>query len=568
MQTLLAPGDVLAGYRVESYVARGGMAVVYRARDVALGRRVALKLIAPELSMNERFRLRFMRESELAAAIDHPNIIPIYRAGEENGHLYIAMRFVDGEDLGTVLARQGPLRIDQLLPLFTQIAGALDAAHADGLVHRDVKPGNVLLAGHAADLSSRHVYLTDFGLTKRSSSLTGFTTAGHFLGTIQYVAPEQITSGTVDGRTDVYALGCVLYEALVGEPPYMADHDAGVLWAHMASPIPSVIAHLPDLPPAVDEVLAVALAKEPDGRPDTCLAVIGQLRAALGGRPPAAHGSVRVAQPDVDDSHPTDSAESSNTSLRIRATSTSPQASTGPHQTGRDEILGPVSAPPLPVESTAQPSWEWAQRRARPRPLILGAVAAALAVLLATVAVVSLTRQHSDGWRTYAGTLPGAPFSFQEPAAWGEHPHGDIFVVFSPHRLADLFNEQWNEAKAVASSDGHSLVGVYTMVTTVRGYDLNDRPRLADELRALIPGTETFTSTTPVNLARHGAVRLEGTTRDPKGSTTLGFSYYVVDIGSKTKVHLMFFSRPQDFEGYQQTFNRIVQSLDFSKVPI
>ena len=168
--TQLAPGDELADYRVESYVARGGMAIVYRARDIVLRRPVALKVIAPELAMNENFRLRFKRESQLAAAIEHPGIIPIYRAGEEDGRLYIAMRFVDGEDLGTVLRRQGGLPVDQLLPLFTQIASALDAAHAAGLVHRDVKPGNVLLTGHAGDLSARHVYLTDFGLTKRSAS--------------------------------------------------------------------------------------------------------------------------------------------------------------------------------------------------------------------------------------------------------------------------------------------------------------------------------------------------------------------------------------------------------------
>ena len=299
MATQLAVGDELAGYRVESYLARGGMAVVYRARDIALGRSVALKLIAPELAMNEKFRLRFMRESELAAAIDHPNIIPIYRAGEEDGRLYIAMRFVDGEDLGTVLA-EGPLPIDQLLPLFTQMASALDAAHTAGLVHRDVKPGNVLLTGHGGGLSTRHVYLTDFGLTKRSTSLTDLTTVGHFLGTIQYVAPEQIAGGTVGAAADVYSLGCVLYQALTGEPPFLAEHDAAVLWAHIPRPVPPVSGRRPDLPPAVDDVLARAMAKEPADRPPTCLSLITDLRAALGDRA-LAHGSVRVEQ-----AHPAD----------------------------------------------------------------------------------------------------------------------------------------------------------------------------------------------------------------------------------------------------------------------
>ena len=303
MRPQLGHGDELAGYRVESYLARGGMAVVYRARDVALGRPVALKLIAPELAMNEKFRLRFMRESLLAAAIDHPNIVPIYRAGEEDGRLYIAMRFVDGEDLGAVLEREGALPIDQLLPLFTQIASALDAAHTAGLVHRDVKPGNVLLTGHAGDLSTRHVYLTDFGLTKRSTSLTDLTTVGHFLGTIQYVAPEQITGGTVGGTADVYSLGCMLYQALTGDPPFLAEHDAAMLWAHMAGPIPSVSGRRPDLPPAVDDVLARAMAKKPTDRPPTCLFLMADLRAALAGRAPA-HGSVPVEQADPGDAGP------------------------------------------------------------------------------------------------------------------------------------------------------------------------------------------------------------------------------------------------------------------------
>ena len=206
--------------------------------------------------MNETFRLRFRRESELAAAIEHPNVIPIYRAGAVDGRLYIAMRFVDGEDLSTVLGRQGGLPMDQLLPLFAQIASAVDAAHAAGLVHRDVKPGNVLLTGHAGDLSARHVYLTDFGLTKRSTSWTGLTSVGHFLGSIGYVAPEQIVGGAVGGAADVYSLGCMLYEAMAGEPPFVAQNDAAMMWAHVAGPIPSVRGRRPDLPPAVDDVLA------------------------------------------------------------------------------------------------------------------------------------------------------------------------------------------------------------------------------------------------------------------------------------------------------------------------
>ncbi len=348
MRPQLGHGDELAGYRVESYLARGGMAVVYRARDVALGRLVALKLIAPELAMNEKFRLRFMRESALAAAIDHPNIVPIYRAGEDDGHLYIAMRFVDGEDLGAVLEREGALPIDQLLPLFTQIASALDAAHTAGLVHRDVKPGNILLTGHARDLSTRHVYLTDFGLTKRSTSLTDLTTVGHFLGTIQYVAPEQITGGTVSGTADVYSLGCMLYQALTGDPPFLAEHDAAMLWAHIAGPIPSVSGRRPDLPPAIDDVLARAMAKKPTDRPPTCLSLMADLRAALAGRAPA-HGSVRVEQTDPGDAKPEPHAAPS-TDLHRAPTDQAALAVTAPVRPPAHTV--PRTRPPPPPRET------------------------------------------------------------------------------------------------------------------------------------------------------------------------------------------------------------------------
>ena len=370
MRPQLVPGDELAGYRVESYLTHGGMAVVYRARDVTLGRPVALKLIAPELAMNDKFRLRFKRESLLAAAIDHPNIIPIYRAGEEDGRLYIAMRFVDGEDLGTVLGRGGALPIDQLLPLFTQIASALDAAHSAGLVHRDVKPGNVLLTGHAGDLSTRHVYLTDFGLTKRSTSLTGLTTVGHFLGTIQYVAPEQITGGTVGGTADVYSLGCMLYEALTGEPPFLAEHDAAMLWAHIAGPIPSVSGRRPDLPPAVDDVLARAMAKEPTDRPPTCLFLMADLRAALGGRAPA-HGSVRGERADPPGDAGPEPHAAPSTDLHRALTDQAAPAVTAPvRPAARND---PRARPPPPPRDA--PS-------ALRRRLVLGTVLVAIVVII------------------------------------------------------------------------------------------------------------------------------------------------------------------------------------------
>jgi len=283
-QMMPAPGDVLAGYEIEDYVARGGMAVVYRARDLSLGRRVALKLIAPELAGNDKFRQRFIRESELAASIDHPNVLPIYAAGEAEGTLYIAMRYVDGQDLGALIRGVGRLEPDRALPIFTQAAAALDTAHAHGLVHRDVKPGNILLARMPSSNGSTvesHTYLTDFGLTRRSSSLSGFTTAGHFIGTIAYVAPEQIEGRNVTHAVDVYAMGCVLYEALSGAPPFERDDDAALLWAHMSTMPQPLSGLVPGIPPGVDEVIARAMAKDPAERTPSCREVIADLRAAF-----------------------------------------------------------------------------------------------------------------------------------------------------------------------------------------------------------------------------------------------------------------------------------------------
>ncbi|MFE2165759.1 serine/threonine-protein kinase [Streptomyces sp. NPDC059447] len=273
-------GKQIAGYLVESEIGRGGMAVVYRARDLRLDRTVALKLLAPQLAGNDTFRKRFVHESQVAAAIDHPHIVPVFEAGETEGLLYIAMRFVAGQDLRAMLDRTGPLPVGTAARITGQVASALDAAHDHGLVHRDVKPANILVAAGTDSEHPEHVYLTDFGLTKKSLSLTGFTTAGQFVGTLDYVAPEQIWGKPVDGRCDVYSLGCVVYEALAGTPPFRRDDDMALLWAHQYDPPPPLGSHRPGLPAAVDEVLAKALAKSPEDRWNTCLEFIGALRRA------------------------------------------------------------------------------------------------------------------------------------------------------------------------------------------------------------------------------------------------------------------------------------------------
>ncbi|GGR08139.1 serine/threonine-protein kinase [Streptomyces griseomycini] len=290
-------GRQIAGYRVETEIGRGGMAVVYRARDLRLDRTVALKLLAPELARNDTFRRRFTHESRTAAAIDHPNIVPIFEAGETDGILYIAMRYVPGSDLRHLLDREGPLPLPTALRIAAQVASALDAAHEHGLVHRDVKPGNILVSRGTDSDHPEHVYLTDFGLTKKSLSLTGFTTVGQFVGTLDYVAPEQISGRPVDARCDVYGFACVVHEALTGHPPFRRDDDMALLWAHQYDDPPALTADRSDLAPRTDAVLARALAKNPDDRYDSCRDFVTALRTATedGGSPAA--GTAETGHP-------------------------------------------------------------------------------------------------------------------------------------------------------------------------------------------------------------------------------------------------------------------------------
>jgi WD40 repeat protein/tRNA A-37 threonylcarbamoyl transferase component Bud32 len=262
-------GTELAGYRIESLLGFGGMSVVYLAEDLRLKRSVALKLLSADLAEDESFRERFLRESELAASIDHPNIVPIYEAGATEDLLYIAMRYVEGRDLKERL-QHGRLDPGDAIGIIAQVASALDSAHARGLVHRDVKPSNVLLDKGARPDGSDHVYLADFGLTRRVAEEARMGDDGHLMGTIDYVAPEQIAGDEIDGRADVYSLGCVLYECLVGQPPFRRDSDLAVVFAHLESEAPPPSAGRPELPGALDEVIARALSKDPEERYSTC----------------------------------------------------------------------------------------------------------------------------------------------------------------------------------------------------------------------------------------------------------------------------------------------------------
>jgi serine/threonine-protein kinase len=278
----LAIGDHLAGYRLDEIIARGGMAVVYRAFDERLDRSVALKVLAAPLARDEAFRRRFIRESRAAAAVDHPNIVPIFDAGEADGVLFIAMRLVLGRDVLSLIEQHGPLPAARVCRIVTQVAAALDAAHEQGLVHRDVKPANMLRDAAAGDDNPDHIYLSDFGLSKHGRSASQLTSYGEFLGTMDYVSPEQIEGRPVDGRSDQYALACSAFEMLTGAPPFKQDETLAIMWAQVSATPPMLTSRRPDLPAAADPVLAKALAKAPGDRYLTCLEFAAALRRACG----------------------------------------------------------------------------------------------------------------------------------------------------------------------------------------------------------------------------------------------------------------------------------------------
>jgi len=366
----LQPGDDFAGHRITGVAGRGGMGVVYRAVQLDLDRAVALKLIAPDLAGDPAFRERFVRESRLAAAIDHPNVIPIYYTGEHDGALYIAMRYVEGSDLRTLVRAAGRLDAARAAHIASQVASALDAAHERGIVHRDVKPANVLLG------AGEHAYLTDFGLTKRIASHSGSTRTGGWVGTLGFVAPEQIRGERVDARADVYALGCVLFYVLAGTAPYQRDSDEATLWAHLNDDPPSLTAHVEGTPPALEPVVRRALAKDPDDRFPSA----GDLgRAAL-----AAVGRSTPARPE-----------------RLVATGAAAPAGAEAETAPSPDQALTLPADPLPPRRGARrPAWVWA-------------LAAVPVLALAAIAAVLLSGSGggdgTTGARTTAAPTTGAP---------------------------------------------------------------------------------------------------------------------------------------------------------------
>jgi len=363
-------GTTLGDYRIESLLGRGGMSVVYLARHTRLDRSVALKVMAEELSENETFRTRFIREAKMAANLEHTNIVPVYDAGEIDGVLFLAMRVIRGTDLRHVIDQQGPLDPERALTIAGQVASALDAAHRAGLVHRDVKPGNILLA---FDGDEEHAFLTDFGLTKQVSSKSGLTKTGTFMGTVDYVAPEQIRGGEVGGRTDQYSLGCVVFECLTGRVPFAKDEEVATLFAHIEDERPSVSAVRPDLPAALSDAVARSMAKRPEDRFDTCQGFVRAAREALGA---GTRAPTLVAPPPTLVAPPP---------LAAVAPASAPTA--------------PVPAPPVPSGPVRPPGGKKVGRT-----LVFGAVIAAVAILGTVGAIALLGKDDAVGGATPTGT--------------------------------------------------------------------------------------------------------------------------------------------------------------------
>src|SRR5918996_2424716 len=274
-------GTPVGAARAERLIGRGGMGMVYLAEHEHLGRKVALKILPPDLAADESFRKRFVRESRTAAGIEHPNVIPVYDAGEADGELYIAMKYVEGTDLRALLDQRAPLEPAETLRILEQVGAALDSAHHEGLVHRDVKPGNILITPHG------HVYLSDFGLTKRTAADSSVTATGYFVGTMSYAPPEQIQGQDLDGRADQYSLACMAFECLTGRVPFARETDVALLYAHLQDPPPRATDERADLPGAVDHVLARGMAKARDDRYATATSMVEALRHALEGIAPA-----------------------------------------------------------------------------------------------------------------------------------------------------------------------------------------------------------------------------------------------------------------------------------------
>jgi serine/threonine-protein kinase len=563
MQPFLHIGSELAGYRVEALIGRGGMAVVYRAEDLRLGRKVALKLLAPELSSDLRFRQRFSRESRLAASIDHPNILPIYEAGEADGVLYLVMRYVVGFDLKVLLEREGPLEPMRALALFGQVASALDMAHAHGLVHRDVKPGNILVASGAGPDYPDHVYLTDFGLTKRSTSQSGITTAGHFLGTVSYVSPEQISGKPVSNRTDVYSLGCVVYEALTGTLPFEREEEVATLWAHLVEPSAPASTRRSDLPPALDAVLSRALAKLPEERWPSCREFIGAIHQVVAGPASQRSGTQAVPAP----SRPAEVV------MAEPAAAAEPAGATGPVRSG--PVQSGPAAPSRPGRSSAAveapaPAPPSAPPRRRPRAKLVLAVALPLLVLAAAGGWLLLQHGSRDRLSRHYTASTTVPASFSYPGSWHLIPHAGQVDTLAPYDASPLGTVgNWSLTSQLLKQNPNKVVGMFMLTRSDDGYAITDPNAVKLSIEEVLTSRVTVTTSRASQLDGFIATELEGDAQ-PEGSGSgarLHFLYVDAQVNPQgpATLHLVFFSAPSTFARNRPLFERILDTVHIDR---
>ncbi|MEW9527785.1 protein kinase [Microbispora sp. NPDC049125] len=565
-------GRRLGDYTIEAVVGRGGMATVYRARDQRLGRAVALKVLAPQLAHDDRFRDRFVRESRLVASIDHPNIIPIYEAGERDELLFIAMRYVEGSDMRKLIQSAGPMPVGRANPLFAQIASALDAAHANGLVHRDVKPANILVT------EADHVYLTDFGLTKSSSAEAGLTSHGHFMGTPRYVAPEQIRGLQVDGRSDLYAFACVVYEALAGQPPFQRDTELALLYAHVSHDPPPLTPYRPDLPHAVNAVMARALAKTPVDRFMTCQAFVSALRDAISGvvddpsgypqeytfRSPAPQSYPPVSRPQVSRppvsqpplSHPsqTDAGYSHGS---YHHTSYPPGAGTSTETSGASVAGGPHTAPGAGT------------RRRFPYGPVIGGLAVLVSVAVAATLLLTRGGDTAATWKTYPGTT-AAPFKMNYLAAWGDaKTNSDQWMIASPARddFEALFavpgNTDWSKVDPIISGHPERATGVFAQVSNT--LSTSDSPvDIQQSLQSSLPGNVGYGGAPlAATIGARPGFKISGVLTDPQQTTSLKFTTYLVrQEAAGSTVLITFFCPPAKCD--TENIQHMVDSITFT----
>ncbi|GAA0983464.1 hypothetical protein GCM10009555_055250 [Acrocarpospora macrocephala] len=565
-------GQQLGDYTIEAVIGRGGMATVYRARDQRLGRAVALKILAPQLAHDARFRDRFVRESRLVASIDHPHIIPIYEASESEDLLFIAMRYVEGSDMRRLVQTHGPLPVARANRLFAQIASALDAAHANGLVHRDVKPANILVT------EADHVYLTDFGLTKSASAEAGLTSHGHFMGTPRYVAPEQIRGLPVDGRSDGYAFACVVYEALTGQPPFQRDTELALLYAHVSHDPPPLTPYRPDLPHGVNQVMQRALAKSPVDRYPTCTAFVTALRDAISG---------------TESDHPSHPSQPSNPGARSwpppAGTQSSPYYPQQPYP-------GPTSNPPMSYPSVSHPShpsqmsYPYGQHPSHPNPsyptyapqtvatatpkkkfpvgAVIGGVTALSVVAAAIVYVVSQSGGDQNApWNTYPGNV-AAPFSFSYPDTWTlkEYTDQHVTAAAAVEEFDGLFavpgNTDWSAVNPIIQSSPNRATGMVAQTTETISTS-NSTEDLQTGLQATLPGSVAIPgSPEATSVGGQPAFKMTGVLSDGAGTGRLDFRTFLVARTGKPSALITFFCPTAKCD--DGIINTIVNSVKFT----